>query len=69
MLRHIAYDISELARARSIEDFERVRARNDPRAEQRRRLAEPDTIFAEFCARAKRPSPSSRQCADAWTAY
>jgi hypothetical protein len=69
VLRRIAYDIDELARARSIEDLDRARTRDDPRAERRRRLAEPDMTFAGFCARTETPSQSIRQGADAWTAY
>ncbi|MFJ8547352.1 hypothetical protein ACIRFH_36380 [Streptomyces sp. NPDC093586] len=69
VLRRIAYDVDELARARSTEDLDRAHTRHDPQAERRRRLAEPDLTFAEFCARTGTPSQSIRQGADAWTGY
>lgn len=69
VLRRIAYDIDELARAHSIDDLDQARICDDPRAERRRRLAEPALSFAEFCARTGTPSHSIRQGADAWTAY
>jgi hypothetical protein len=40
--RRIAFDVEELARARRIEDLSVAAVNNDPRAERRRRLAEPD---------------------------
>ncbi|MFI6209139.1 hypothetical protein ACIBAI_22490 [Streptomyces sp. NPDC051041] len=69
VLRRIAYDIDDLAHARSIDDLDQARIRDGPRAERRRRLAEPDLAFAEFYARTGTPSQSIRQGADAWTAY
>ncbi|MFB7570875.1 hypothetical protein [Streptomyces sp. NPDC056165] len=68
VLRRIAYDV-ELARARSIKDLDQARTRDDPRAERRRRLAEPELTFAEFCARTETPSQSIRQGEDAWAAH
>jgi hypothetical protein len=49
VLRRIANDIDELARARSIEDLDRARTRDDPRAGRRRRLAEPDLASRSAC--------------------
>lgn len=69
VLRRIAYDVDELARARSIEGLDRARTRDDPRTERRWRLAESDLTFAEFCASTGTPSQSIRQGRDAWTAY
>ncbi|MFF0430331.1 hypothetical protein ACFYUJ_38965 [Streptomyces sp. NPDC004520] len=69
VLRRVAFDVEELARARTVEDLDTARVRDEPRAERRRRLAEPDLGYAEFCARTGTPAQSIRQGADAWTAY
>ncbi|THA33725.1 hypothetical protein [Streptomyces sp. A1547] len=69
VLRRIAYDVDELARARSLEDLDQARIRDEPRAERRRRLAEPDLTFTAFCARTGIPAQSIRQGESAWTAY
>ncbi|MGW2086235.1 hypothetical protein [Streptomyces sp. NPDC001880] len=69
VLRRIAFDVDELARARSVQDLDRARVCEEPQAERRRRLAEPDLPFVEFCSRTGTPSQSIRQGADAWTAY
>ncbi|MFF7328235.1 hypothetical protein [[Kitasatospora] papulosa] len=42
ILRRIAFDIAELARARRVEDLQGARVADDPCAERRRRLAESD---------------------------
>ncbi len=41
----------------------------DPRAERRRRLAEPDLEFRAFCARKGLPASSTPQLARAWDAW
>lgn len=69
MLRRVAFDVEELARARAVEDLHTARIRDEPRAERHRRLAEPDLSYAEFCARTGAPAQSIRQGADALTAY
>ena len=45
----IAADVDELARARRVQDLTTAAVLPDPRAERRRRLAEPDLDFREFC--------------------
>ncbi|WP_405787228.1 hypothetical protein OG753_04205 [Streptomyces sp. NBC_00029] len=69
ILRQIAYDVDELARARSVEDLTGARPGNDPRAERRRRLAEPDLEYAEFTRRKNLPWRSAQQGEAAWDAY
>lgn len=69
VLLRIAFDVDELARARSVQDLDEAGICEEPRAERRRRMAEPDLTFAEFCTRTGTPSHSIRQGADAWTAY
>ncbi|MER6625395.1 hypothetical protein [Streptomyces sp. NPDC000931] len=69
ILRRIAFDIDELACARRVEDLQAAQVADDPRAERRRRLAEPDLRYAEFCDRTKTPWHSARQGELAWTAY
>lgn len=69
ILRRIAFDVDELARARRVDDLQAARVADDTRAERRRRLAEPDLSSAEFCDRTKTPWRSTRQGDLAWTAY
>ncbi|WP_158708741.1 hypothetical protein [Streptomyces bikiniensis] len=69
ILRRIAFDVDELARARSVEDLAGARVGDDPRAERRRRLAEPDLEYAEFTRRKNLPWRSTRQGEAAWDAY
>ncbi|PNV32223.1 hypothetical protein C1708_07895 [Streptomyces sp. DH-12] len=69
VLRRTAYGIDDLARTRSVDDLDQARTHDDPRAERRQRLAEPDLAFAEFYSRTRTPSQSIRQGADAWRAY
>jgi hypothetical protein len=51
IVRRIAFDIDELARARRVDDLQAAKVADDPRTERRRRLAEPDLQYAEFCDR------------------
>jgi hypothetical protein len=69
ILRRIAFDVDEPARARRVRDLEAARVADDPRAERRRRLAEPDLRYAEFCDRTETPWRSTVQGDLAWTAY
>ncbi len=69
ILRRIAFDVEELARARRIEDLSVAAVNNDPRAERRRRLAEPDLTYAEFCDRTGTPWRSTQHGELAWTKY
>ncbi|WP_432088487.1 hypothetical protein [Streptomyces sp. bgisy095] len=69
ILRRIAFDVDELARARSVEDLAGARVGDDPRAECRRRLAEPDLEYAEFARRKNLPWRSIQQGEAAWEAY
>src|SRR5208282_3291099 len=59
ILQRIAADIDELARARRVADLGAAAALPDRRAERRRRVAEPDLDFREFCAAASCLSPSA----------
>ncbi|WP_181806113.1 hypothetical protein [Streptomyces shenzhenensis] len=65
----IAFDVEELARPRRIDDLQAAAVGDDPRAERRRRLAEPDLTFAEFCDRTGTPWRSTLQGDRAWDAY
>ncbi|GAB2826352.1 hypothetical protein GCM10027073_64310 [Streptomyces chlorus] len=69
VLRHIAFDVDELTRARRVDDLQAVEVADDPRAERRRRPAEPDLEYAEFCDRTGTPWRSTVQGELAWTAY
>jgi hypothetical protein len=69
ILRRVAYDVEELTRARRVEDLQAAAVGDDPRAERRRRLAEPDLGFREFCERTGTPWHSTDQGERAWTAY
>jgi hypothetical protein len=53
--QRIAADVDELARARRVADLGAAAARPDRRAGRRRRAAEPDLDFREFCRRSKLP--------------
>ena len=55
ILQRIAADVDELARARRVADLGAAAALPDRRAERRRRVAEPDLDFREFCRRSKLP--------------
>ena len=49
IVQRIAADVDELARARRVADLSTTAAFPDRRAERRRRVAEPDLDFREFC--------------------
>jgi hypothetical protein len=55
ILQRIAADVDELARGRRVADLGAAAALPDRRAERRRRAAEPDLDFREFCRRSKLP--------------
>jgi hypothetical protein len=55
ILQRVAADVDELARARRVADLGAAAARPDRRAERRRRVAEPDLDFREFCRHNKLP--------------
>jgi hypothetical protein len=55
ILQRIAADVDELARARRVADLGATATAPDRRAERRRRVAEPDLDFREFCRRGKLP--------------
>ena len=55
ILQRIAADVGELARARRAADLGAAAAHPDRRAGRRRRVAEPDLDFREFCRRSKLP--------------
>ena len=55
IVQRIAVDVDELARARRVADLSTAAALPDRRAERRRRVAEPDLDFREFCRRSKLP--------------
>jgi len=58
-----------LARARRVQDLDTAAVLPDPRAERRRRLAEPDLEFRAFCARKGLPASSTLQLERAWDAW
>ena len=64
ILDRIAADIDELARARRVDDLAAA-VLPGRRAERRRRVAEPDLDFREFCRRQKVSASSERS----WDAY
>ncbi|MFF5333230.1 hypothetical protein [Streptomyces sp. NPDC013181] len=68
VLRRVAFDVEELARARGVEGLGTARVRDQPRVERRRRPAEPDLAHAKFCTRIGMPVQSIRQGTDTWTA-
>jgi hypothetical protein len=55
IVQRIAADVEELARARRVADLGTAAALPGRRAERRRRIAEPDLDFREFCRRGKLP--------------
>jgi hypothetical protein len=65
----IAADVDELARARRVQDLTTAAVLPDPRAERRRRLAEPDLEFRAFCARKGLPASSTLELERAWDAW
>lgn len=69
VLERVAADLDELARARRIADLDTAAVLADRRAERRRRLAEPDPGFREFCTRQKLPTSSTLQLERAWDAW
>ncbi|MFC9261262.1 hypothetical protein ACFT25_15745 [Streptomyces hydrogenans] len=69
ILRRITFDADELNRARNVEDLLGARVGDDPRAELRRRLAEPDLEYAKFTRRKNLPWRSTQQGEATWDAY
>ncbi len=69
VIERIAADVDELARARQVQDLTTAAVLADPRAERRRRLAEPDLEFRAFCARKGLPASSTLQLERAWDAW
>ena len=65
ILDRIAADIDELASARRVDDLAAAAVLPGRRAERRRRVAEPDLDFREFCRRQKVSASSERS----WDAY
>ena len=61
VIDRIAADVDELARARRVQDLDTAAVLADPRAERRRRLAEPDLEFRAFCTRRRLPASSTPQ--------
>ena len=57
VIDRIAADVDELARARRARDLDTAAVLPGPRAERRRRLADPDLEFRAFCARRRLPLP------------
>ena len=69
VIDRIAADVDELARARRVQDLDTAAVLPSPRAERRRRLAEPDQEFRAFCARRRLPASSTPQLERAWDAW
>ena len=69
VIDRIAADVDELARARRARDLDTAAVLPDPRAERRRRLAEPDLEFRAFCTRLRLPASSTPQLERAWGAW
>jgi hypothetical protein len=69
VIDRIAADVDELARARRVQDLTTAAVLPDPRAERRRRLAEPDLEFRAFCTRRRLPASSTPQLERAWDAW
>ena len=61
--------VSQLARARRVQDLDTAAVLPDPRAERRRRLAEPDLEFRDFCTRRRLPASSTLHLERAWDAW
>jgi hypothetical protein len=55
--------------ARRVQDLTTAAVLPDPRAERRRRLAEPDLEFRAFCTRRRLPASSTPQLERAWDAW
>ena len=68
ILDRIAADVDEFARARRVQDVDTAAVLPDPRAERRRRLAEPDLEFRASCIRRRLPASSTPQLEQAWDA-
>jgi integrase len=66
ILQRIAADVEQLARARRVQDLNTAAVLPDPRAERRRRLAEPDLEVRAFCTRRRLPASSTPQLERAW---
>ena len=69
VIDRIAADLDELARAQRVQDLNTAAVLPDPRAERRRRLAEPDLEFRAFCTRRRRSDSSTPQLERAWDAW
>ena len=69
VIDRIAADVDELARARRAADLDTAAVLPGPRAERRRRLAEPDLEFRAFCTRRRLPASSTPQLERAWDAW
>jgi hypothetical protein len=69
VIDRIAADVDELARARRARDLTTAAVLPDPRAERRRRLAEPDLEFRAFCTRRRLPASSTPQLERAWDTW
>ena len=54
---------------RRAQDLDTAAVLPDPRAERRRRLAEPDLEFRAFCTRRRLPASSTPQLERAWDAW
>ena len=65
----VGADVNELDRARRVQDLSTAAVLPDPRAERRRRLAEPDLEFRAFCTRRRLPASSTPQLEPAWDAW
>ena len=59
VIDRIVADVDELVRARRAQDLATAAVLPDPRAERRRRLAEPDLEFRAFCTRRRLPASST----------
>ena len=60
VIDRITADVDELARARRVQDLATAAVLPGPRAERRRRLAEPDLEFRAFCTRRRLPASLPR---------
>jgi hypothetical protein len=69
VIDRIAADVDELARARRVQDLTTAAVLPDPRAERRRRLAEPDLESRAFCTRRRLPASSTPQLERDWDAW
>jgi hypothetical protein len=69
VIDRIAADVDELARAWRVQDLTTAAVLPGPRAERRRRLAEPDLEFRAFCTRRRVPASSTPQLERAWDAW